>query len=374
MRIILEPKKDEIKPKMKKQFTLFISIILISATSCVGEDYFGLSRFGNIKSISVSNQASNAIIKVDSLQVTVEIPAGVDLTSLSIESLAISSFASSNKVVGDTLNLENSSFITVTAEDGKEYQWEVKSFVAAANQQLDNYDLDLWYKTSTDYFEPGADAVTTIWGTGNPGTQILNKLATTPIDFGSDNLGAKMETLDNGKLAGTFGAPISAGSIFTGFFNSDNVDPSNPEAAIEFGTPFAGRPTKLSVKYSYAPGTENKDKAGNVLDYNDACDIYALLEVRSGNEIERLATAWFRSDAQKDEFTTVEIPFTYGELADSFPSYMRPLNNRYVSKDSANFVSPTHITFVASSSYDGANFAGAIGSTLIIDDVEMVYE
>jgi hypothetical protein len=53
---------------------------------------------------------------------------------------------------------------------------------------------------------------------------------------------------------------------------------------------------------------------------------------------------------------------------------MKPVDHGYVSADSATFVLPTHITFVASSSFDGANFAGAIGSTLIIDDVEMVYE
>ena len=52
---------------------------------------------------------------------------------------------------------------------------------------------------------------------------------------------------------------------------------------------------------------------------------------------------------------------------------MKPANNTYVSSDSAEFVLPTHLTFVASSSFDGANFAGAIGSTLILDDVELVY-
>jgi hypothetical protein len=53
---------------------------------------------------------------------------------------------------------------------------------------------------------------------------------------------------------------------------------------------------------------------------------------------------------------------------------MYPENNAYVSDDLAQFALPTHITFVASSSFDGANFAGAIDSTLIIDDVELVYE
>lgn len=70
----------------------------------------------------------------------------------------------------------------------------------------------------------------------------------------------------------------------------------------------------------------------------------------------------------------MEIEFTYGELDSNFPSYMYPENNLYVTPDLAEFGLPTHITFVASSSFDGANFAGAIDSTLIIDDIEMVYE
>ena len=53
---------------------------------------------------------------------------------------------------------------------------------------------------------------------------------------------------------------------------------------------------------------------------------------------------------------------------------MKPIDHDFVSPDSASIVLPTHITFVASSSFDGANFAGAIGSVLIIDDVEMIYE
>ncbi len=183
-----------------------------------------------------------------------------------------------------------------------------------------------------------------------------------------------MITLDMGRLAATFGTPIAAGSLFTGFFNSDKIDPSNPQAAIEFGTPFVGRPDKLRFKYSYVPGVENKDKEGNVLDYTDACDIYALLEVRLGGKIERLATAWFRSSDTQNEMLTMEVPFIYGELDNTYPDYMRPIDHNFVSADSASFILPTHITFVASSSYDGANFAGAIESTLIIDDVEMSYK
>ncbi len=357
---------------MKKQLTIVLVVLIVA--SCVNEDFFGLSGIGNIKSIVVSNQASNAVINTPDKTVELEIPAGIDLTRITIQSLELSSFATSDKQPGDRLDLSEPATLTITAEDGSIHTWTITSFVASATPQLDNGDLNLWYKTNSNYYEPGKDAATTIWGTGNPGTQILNKLATIPEDLGNDNLAAKMITLYNGPLAEAFGTPISAGSIFTGRFNSDKLDPSDPEAAIEFGTPFSGRPVKLRFKFQYEAGEVNKDKNGNELSYPDMFDIYALLEVRFGGKTERLATAWFRNGDLQPDLTTMEIDFTYGELDNSFPDYMRPSDHGFVSADSASFILPTHITFVASSSYDGANFAGAVGSTLIIDDVEMVYE
>lgn len=357
---------------MKKLGVLLIMGMVLF--SCVKEDYYGESPYGNIKQILLSNQSGNATILADSLLVTVEIPGGVDLTSITIENLVLSSFAQSNKMQGDLLNLENDDTIQVTAEDGTVYLWTIRAFVASEAPQLDNWELNSWYLTGGNYYEPGTDATSTIWGTGNPGTQILNNLATIPEDLGADNLAAKMITLDNGSLAGAFGAPISAGSIFTGYFNPDNIDLSDPQAAIEFGTPFSGRPLKIRFKYSYVPGAENKDQNGDLLNYGDACDIYALLEIRQNGQTQRLGTAWFRSELEQGTLITHEVVFTYGALDSNFPDYMYPENNAYVSDDLAQFALPTHITFVASSSFDGANFSGAIDSMLIIDDVEMVYE
>lgn len=343
-------------------------------TSCVKEDFFGESDYANIKKMVVSNQTGIAKIDTTTATVTVEIPGGVDLGEITIQTLVLSSFATSDKKVGDAIDLNSAASLTIVSENGTQRIWTIKAYVASATPQLDNYDLNKWYQTSTEYYEPGESAATTIWGTGNRGTQILNKLATIPKDLGGGNLAAQMETLDNGTIGILFGTPISSGSLFTGFFNADNIDPSNPEAAIEFGTPFAGRPDKIRLKYSYTPGAENKDKSGNVLEYSDACDIYALLEVRMGGNIQRLATAWFRSEDLQEDLFTLEIPFIYGPLDGSFPEYMKPGNNVYVDAEEANFILPTHITFVASSSFGGASFAGAIGSKLVVDDVEMVYE
>ena len=356
-----------------KQFPIYITALFIVLAGCVKEDHFGLSPYGNIKSIEISNQASQAVISSDSFAISVEFPGGVDLTELEIKTLSLSSFAVSDKNVGDFLDLNQPAEIEVTSEDGTVSLWSITPFVASSTPQIDNSDFNLWYKTSGGYYEPGADATSTVWGTGNPGTQILNLLATTPLEVGENNYAAKLETMDNGTLAATFGTPISAGSIFTGKFDKDNIDPSDPQAAIDFGTPFTGRPGKFKFSYQYTPGEINKDKKGNVLPDGDQCDVYALLEVISGGSTQRLATAWFRSGTTQSTTAMQEIDFVYGELDSSYPTYMYPPSGGYVSADSAKFILPSHITIVATSSFDGANFAGAIGSVLLIDDVALVY-
>ena len=61
---------------------ILLCIVIILFTQCVEEDFFGLSSYGEIKSLEVSNQASQAVINSQEKTVKVEIPAGVDLTSI----------------------------------------------------------------------------------------------------------------------------------------------------------------------------------------------------------------------------------------------------------------------------------------------------
>jgi hypothetical protein len=149
---------------------------------------------------------------------------------------------------------------------------------------------------------------------------------------------------------------------------------TDPLSAIDFGTPFAGRPKSFKLNYSFKPGAENKDEQGNALNYIDGCDLYLLLEVRNGPSNRRLATAWFRSVEKVESLTQLQFPLTYGELPADAPDYTKPPDGQYVRADSAAFILPTHLTFVATSSFDGANFTGAFGSTLMIDDLELIYK
>lgn len=356
---------------MKNIFLFTLTIAFLN--SCVKEDYFGLSDSADILNIQVSNQADQAQINSETHIIILNMTPGVDISKSVIQELELSSFATTSKQVGDTLNLTHDNVLEIIAENGNIVSWKLEAQYASAEPQLSNTDFNMWYQTAKGYYEPGAAADNTVWCTGNAGTSLLGLYATTPYDKDNDDYAVKMETLDNGRLSAAFGAPISAGSIMTGVFNADNIDPANPRAAIDFGTLFTGRPSALRISYSYTPGKVNKDKDGNKLDYGDMCDIYAILEVRQDDEARRLATAWFRSGDEQQDSKDLELVFSYGKLDDSFPDYMKPTNGLYVNSDIIDYVLPTHIIFVASSSYNGDHFAGAVGSTLYIDNLWLEY-
>ena len=209
--------------------------------------------------------------------------------------MTLSSFATADVNAGDILDFNVDQVVNVTAEDGSVTRWTLASSIAGSEPQLPNSDFELWYETPAGYQEPGESADNTIWGTGNPGTQLIDVLTVTPFELASQSTVTRMETKYNGALPAAFGTPISAGSIFVGVFNTDNIDPNDPRAAIDFGSPFTARPNAFTISYSYSPGEVNQDRNEDPLPYPDNCDIYVLLEVRNQGKVRRLATGWFRS-------------------------------------------------------------------------------
>lgn len=353
-----------------------ITILLLTAvllSSCINEDFFGYSSYGEIKDIQVTNQSGPANINSQNKTVEIEIPGGVSLNELTINKLSLSSFAKANYTEGSRINLREPSKIQVVAEDGSVTSWTMKAIVASETPQLSNADFELWHKVNAGYYEPGESENSTIWGTGNPGGAMIDKIATTPLELIYGNKAAYLETLDNGFLGQLVGTPITAATIYTGRFNSDNIDLNNPRAAVELGSPFTGRPSAFKIDYTYTPGLVNKDRGGNTLNYGDQCDIYMFLEVREANKVKRLATGWFRSGEQNIDMTPIKVDLIYGILDKTFPEELLP-EDGYVPEDSVDFALPTHISFLATSSFEGDKFAGAVGSTLIIDDLELLYE
>jgi hypothetical protein len=349
-----------------KPALLFSVAIILLSNSCVQEDHFGLSPEKKILSFMLEDQVGNSQINQDSRTISVTVSAVANVNSLKAIEITTSTFAKVSPAVGEAQDFTLPVAYAVIAEDGSSVEYTVTVKQEGSEPQLDNASFDTWFTTPKGYQEPGLDA-NSIWATGNAGTVTLRNPNVTPLAINGSDFAAKLITLDLGNLAGSIGQRMAAGSLFTGKFQLDIANPLN---STKFEIPFSARPKKFSVKYAYSPGTPYLNKNGQTLAKNDSCDVYLLLENREGTEVKRIATGWFRSGEEKiDQFYTITVDLMYGTLGANVPAYQKPVNGLY----GASNEKVTHLTVVFSSSYNGALFEGGTNSTLVVNDLKLIY-
>lgn len=128
---------------------------------------------------------------------------------------------------------------------------------------------------------------------------------------------------------------LTSATVFSGVYAANQ---DAPLESVKFGKPFTDTPDNFRVWYKYAP------VAG------DSADVYTYLTRWDGTQTVNVAEAQMKIYDATDEWTQLDIPFTYlsGETPDS-------------------------ITMVFASSAAGDDFAGQVGNTLWIDDPELYY-
>ena len=141
--------------------------------------------------------------------------------------------------------------------------------------------------------------------------------------------------------------------------------------ATNFGEPFDRRPTKLRGYYKFEPGENYQDFYGNlVAGKADVADMYAVFYrnhdesgkaiVLDGADIKSspyiVGMAQVADIRTTDQWTEFEAEFEFVQEIDQ-----TLLDNRGYS-----------LAIVFSSSVNGAYFEGAIGSTLLVDEVELI--
>ena len=352
---------------MRSRIGNILSLMLpLMLGSCISEDFFGKSDFKQIRYFSVPQQSGQARIDQDSLIVRLTVSASAQLDALYADSIQLSTFATIFPQVGEVRDFGQPVPYTVTAENGTTAIYTVYTERESETPQLENSGFDDWYTPSgKNYQEPGAGP-STIWATGNAGVVTLGTANAIPLNLGPGNNAAQLITRDLGALAQLVGQRMAAGTIFTGRFELNLADPLK---STIFGTPFVARPKSFSIKYSYVPGLEYRSKNGQILDKQDFCDIYLLLESRQGTTVKRLATGWLRSGEKEEDFRDVTVELVYGRLPSGTPSYMLPADDLYGSASDP----VTHLVFVGSSSANGALFEGGVNSTLVLDDLRLNY-
>ena len=217
------------------------------------------------------------------------------------------------------------------------------------------------------------------WSNGNPGYKMVagkkpaTEYPTSSYSEGFSGDCVKLTTCDTGALGKMSKMPIAAGSIFLGEFDNTNAMKA-PLKATNFGLQIApGKPIALTGYYKYTPGAEFTDKNKMVVENRrDTCAIYSVLFEVDPENLDQLdgsnitsskrivLIAEMENPGEPTEWTHFNIPFL--PKNDNEFDFDKLLNNEYA------------ITIVASSSKDGAFFEGAIGSTLLVDEIKIEWE
>lgn len=245
--------------------------------------------------------------------------------------------------------------IRVLSENGHEKKW----LIYLVHHQLQNTNFRAWFDNkgmnSKNYKEIGESLVKSVWGTANMGTSIYGIYCTKPASKGVIITTQKAPII-----------PITAGTLFTGKFDLDVAikNPTKPESAVSFGTPFVFIPKKMKIKYQYTPGKQliqaklkNPDNlfdgftTEEIKGEEDECDMYVYLENRNGNEPIRIAEGALELGKKTEGVIKQEIE-------------IKRINQE---------LEPTHIIVVFASSKYGNQWKGAVGSQLSIDEFKLIY-
>lgn len=267
---------------------------------------------------------------------------------------------------GDSIQFNQPLHYAVTSQSGE----NTKTYTVIAIHAIKEYafDFETWGSNSTSKYEFPLEADgSQLWSSGNPGAalagipkdpQAFPTHSTTDSYHG--NKAVEMVTLKGTALTELVGIHIIAGSIFYGNFNSLNAM-SKPLEATEFGQPLEGTASRFTGYYKYTPGAQFQDKNGNVVPGAvDSCAIYAIIfkgsQRLNGTNIQTsdriVARAVLADGSAKANYTRFDIPFAYVPGADLSGDLM--------------------IAMVASASYKGGEYAGAIGSKLVIDSLQII--
>lgn len=340
-----------------------------AATSSYAPKILALSIAGNVAIIDEESKS----IHVDDLAFR------TDLTALELSAMELSEGATASVTVGESYDFGAGIQVKVTNED------ESVTYSVKAGYQLPGENFNSWNKNDV--------TPDSIWGNAN------TILTTTEKKTSGSMIGAMIKT-------GSALTKIASGSLYTADFNPNGVGTLSMASSstwpdgnelLDFGKPFAARPEYMEVKFSY----EGK---------GDSCDIYILLENRTGNKnVNRkstdvntlVASAWFRStkadnsgrenpdvvsvsEPDENNMRTLRLKLKYGEPLEGSPiensstfdtklksSNKAAINNGLVQGTGEEPV--THIRVVFASSADGNHYKGVSGATLIVDDLKLIY-
>lgn len=216
---------------------------------------------------------------------------------------------------------------------------------------------------------PNASSSVNFWDTSNAGANYMsvkNPTQSETDDVHSPGKAAKLTSVVNGAFA--------AASLYTGTFGS--IDFSSFGATLTFGQSFSARPIILRGFYKYKPA--NVDNVGTNLPADatvskgnpDQCSIYIALAQKSYLINNKDEDSFIKFADDPNIIAYGELPSGSATEGDGYVEFNIPLKYKKEAFDKK----PTHIIIVCSASKYGDYMTGGEGSTLYLDDLELVYD
>ncbi|MDM1396787.1 PCMD domain-containing protein [Myroides odoratimimus] len=278
---------------------------------------------------------------------------------------------------GTTRDFRNSQEVIITAQD---QSWKKKYIVSFTSDELSTlYTFNNAELTNKNryyrFYEIGSNGDKIHdWDSGNEGYSTVagntppEGYPTTIAPGRRGGLSVKMQTVYTSKTGQIAGNPIAAGNLFLGTFK---LNPLFPIKSTKFGLPYTGElPTSLRGSFKYTAGKIVTDSNYNEIPgAKDTFDIYAILfETQKKNNFlagdhafkdprnVAIARIEAKDRIETNLWTEFNVPFVLvpGKTYDPQKDYI--------------------LAIVMTSSIDGADFKGAVGSTLLVDEIELVYE
>ncbi len=338
-----------------------------------------------------SNRGFNIYINrgadLTSQQLTFTIPEGASISTSDVVTGDSEFTQNEDGTYSATLNFDNANYsrlVTVTSEDGAN---QVTYLIQIIQMELPTeYHFERLQESSSQYhILLEEEAMTTEglqrvlqWCSGNPGFE-LTKVANTPLDYPTVQIEsgyvgrcAKLETRATGDFGAMVQMYIAAGNLFIGSFDLSNAL-NDALAATRFGVQFYQKPVSLKGYYRYKRGEVFTESGVEVEGKQDSFDIYAMLYEADDNSfmlngangktdssIVLLAQIDQADALETDQWREFEIPF-------------ESMNGKTVDMQKLS-EGKYKLGIVFSSSIEGNYFKGAVGSTLWIDEVELVCE
>lgn len=219
---------------------------------------------------------------------------------------------------------------------------------------------------------------TDMWATGNSGFK-LSKSSALPMEYptvpyaqGISGHGVKLETRSTGGFGVMVNMRIAAGNLFVGTFDEAYALKDAMQATC-FGLPYRAKPLRFKGAYQFTPGAVFQDRAGNPIPGRmDTPDLYAVFYrnvdaegnafVLHGDDVltspNIVALARVPEPGPCTEWTYFDLPFEYRQEVDP------------ILLSNAGY----NLGVVFTSSVEGASFRGAVGSTLLVDEVQVTTE